>query len=111
MTTVPVGVRVKDAGTYTFSMPDGTEGMAVTLLDSETGVHTDMSVGDYTVELQAGSCEGRFYISIDPRNAATQIDVVGGEGDELRNAKILRNGMLFIQRGETLYDATGKRLN
>ena len=110
VTTVPVGVVVKSNGEYTFAMPDGADGLSVTLLDSETGVHTDLSIDHYTIELEAGTYEGRFFISIDPRNAATLIDCVSGEGEELRTAKVFRNGILYIQRGNTIYDATGKKV-
>ncbi|MBO4665598.1 MAG: hypothetical protein J5612_01855, partial [Paludibacteraceae bacterium] len=110
VTTIPVGVVAKTNGEYTFAMPDGTDGLSVTLLDSETGVHTDMSVEDYTVELTAGTYENRFYLSIDPRNAATLIDEAGNPNDDVRTAKILKNGLLYIQRGERIYDATGREI-
>ena len=109
-TTVPVGIVAKADGSYTFAMPDGTEGLNVTLYDSQANKYIDLSIEDYTLDLTAGTYDNRFFLTIDPRNSATTIDVVGGEGEDIEAAKIFRNGLLYIQRGDKLYDARGSRI-
>ena len=114
MTTVPVGVVAKADGVYTFAMPDGTEGISVTLVDNGTmpATHTDLSIdgATYEVTLPAGTYEGRFFLQIDPRNSATMIDIVSGEGDDVQAAKILKNGIMYIQHGGELFNAQGARV-
>ena len=110
VTTVPVGVVAKTDGSYTFAMPDGTEGLSVMLYDNQANKYIDLSIEDYTLDLTAGTYDNRFYLTIDPRNSATTIDFVGGEGEDVEAAKIFRNGLLYIQRGDKLYDARGSRI-
>ncbi len=56
-TIVPIGVDVITAGDYTFSMPDGTNGIGVTLIDGLTGEQTNLALTDYTVTLEKGTYE------------------------------------------------------
>lgn len=107
-TVVPVSVSIKVDGEYTFAMPDGTEGMVVTLVDNETNMHTNLALGTYTLELTAGTYEGRFALEIDPRNAPTTIDIIGGEGEDAAPRKVFINGLMYILRGDKVYDANGR---
>ena len=109
-TTVPVGVVAKTTGEYTFAMPDGTEGLSVTLVDNFTGAHTNLALGDYMVELEAGTYEERFTLVIDPRTTTTAVETVGGEGNDAAARKVFINGLMYIQRGEHLYDAQGRKV-
>ena len=110
-TTVPVGVIAKTTGEYTFAMPDGTEGLSVTLVDNFTGAHANLALGDYTVELEAGTYEERFTLVIDPRTTTTAVETVGGESVETAPRKVFINGLMYIQRGSNLYDAQGRKVN
>ena len=110
LTVIPVGVVAKTAGEYTFAMPDGTEGLNVVLFDSQENIHTDLSLTDYTVELPAGTYDNRFYLTIDPRKTTTSIDLVGGEGSEMAPRKVFVNGLMYIIRGNDVYDANGRKL-
>ena len=111
--TVPVGVRVDAAGEYTFRMPDGTDGIAVTLVDNVTGTHTNMLMNEYTVTLNAGTIENRFYLVVDPDRTATSVENVGEEakGEEAKGVeKFLIDGKLFIRTTDGIFDAKGQRL-
>ncbi len=112
--TVPVGVRVDAAGEYTFRMPDGTDGIAVTLVDNVTGTHTNMLMNEYTVTLDAGTIENRFYLVVDPDRTATSVENIGEEakGEEAKGQikKFLIDGKLFIRTTDGIFDAKGQRL-
>jgi len=108
-TTIPVGIEVANAGTYTLRMPDGTDGISVTLIDNLTGIHTDMLLGEYTVTLDAGSHLNRFYIAVDPDRTATAVENVGEEAKG-KGVKYLIDGQLFIRTAEGIFDARGQRL-
>ena len=111
--TVPVGVRVATAGEYTFRMPDGTDGIAVTLVDNATGTHTNMLMSEYTVTLNAGTIENRFYLVVDPDRTATSVENIGEEakGDKAKDVeKFLIDGKLFIRTADGIFDAKGQRM-
>ena len=112
--TVPVGVRVDAAGEYTFRMPDGTDGISVTLVDNVTGTHTNMLMSEYTVTLNAGTIENRFYLVVDPDRTATSVENIGEEakGEEAKDQikKFLIDGKLFIRTADGIFDAKGQRL-
>jgi hypothetical protein len=107
-TTIPVGIEVANAGTYTLRMPDGTDGISVTLIDNQTGIHTDMLLSEYTITLDAGSHLNRFYIAVDPDRTATSVENVGEEAKGVE--KYLIDGQLFIRTAEGIFDARGQRL-
>ena len=111
--TVPVGVRIATAGEYTFRMPDGTDGISVTLVDNVTGTHTDMLMDEYTITLDAGTIENRFYLVVDPDRTATSVENVGSgaNGDEAKGVeKFLIDGKLFIRTADGIFDAKGQRM-
>ena len=105
---VPVGVRIATAGEYTFRMPDGTDGIAVTLVDNATGTHTNMLMSEYTVTLNAGTIENRFYLVVDPDRTATSVENIGEEAKGVE--KFLIDGKLFIRTADGIFDAKGQRL-
>ena len=116
--TVPVGVRIATAGEYTFRMPDGTDGINVILVDNQTGAHTDMLYDEYTVTLDAGTFENRFYLIVDPDRAATSVENVGNDaqGDEVNGndatgvKKYIIDGRLIIRTNGNTFDAQGHKL-
>ena len=111
--TVPVGVRIATAGEYTFRMPNGTEGISVILLDKQTGAQTNMLMDEYTVKLDAGTIENRFYLVVDPDRAATSVENIGEEakGDKSKGVeKFLIDGKLFIRTADGIFDAQGHKL-
>lgn len=109
-TIVPVGVETKAAGTYTISIPAGTAGIGVTLIDEETGVRTNLSALDYTVDLSAGKHDSRFWLEISPvKGAETGIDP-GVDARENGVRKVMIDGLLYIIRDGKMYDARGARV-
>ena len=107
-TVLPLGVVITTAGEYTFAMPNGTEGMVVELIDYEQGTSTNLLVMDYTVTLPKGTNNTRFALRLKPNKVATSVeDITGGSNDD-NVRKILIDGVLYLQKDGTTYDAQGK---
>ena len=109
-TIVPVGVKIVANGDYTFSIPEGTEGIGVTLIDNETGIRTSLSALDYTINLSAGTYDNRFVLEISPV-AQMPTDIENTDAsvhDGIR--KVMIDGILYIVRGNKIFDAQGKRV-
>jgi hypothetical protein len=103
---IPLGVVITAAGEYTFAMPNGTEGMMVELIDYEQGTSTNLLVGDYTVNIPVGTNNTRFALRMKPDKVATSVeDITSGTNDTVR--KLLIDGVLYLQKGNTTYDAQG----
>lgn len=111
-TVVPVGVKIKTAGDYTFSIPEGTEGIGVTLVDNETGVRTLLSALDYTVNLTAGTHDGRFILEISPiYNTPTGMEEPTSDSSlKGRAQKRIIDGVLYIVKDGKIFDARGTRV-
>ncbi len=109
-TVIPVGANITTEGDYTFALPDGADGIGVTLIDEETGVRTNLSAGmDYTVYLEKGTHDNRFWLEISPvQQTPTDIEAVSGQPSEVR--KVLIDGLLYIVKDGKLFDARGARL-
>lgn len=109
-TIVAIGLNIITAGEYTLGMPDGTDGVGVTLVDSETGTRTNLSAGmTYTVTLAAGDYTSRFYLEISPvKETPTGLEPTTDsslKGREVR--KVLIDGVLYIIRDGKIFDARG----
>ena len=111
-TVVPVGVIAKTDGDYTFSIPEGTEGIGVTLIDNETGIRTSLRAVDYTINLSAGTYDDRFLLEISPiKHVATDIETVNEEGVATNGArKIMIDGLLYIVKDGKVFDAQGRQV-
>lgn len=110
-TVVPVGVKIATNGDYTFSIPEGTEGVGVTLIDTETGIRTSLSALDYTVSLEAGTYNDRFVIEISPiQHVATELETSDIRHQKSDVRKILIDGLLYIVRDGKMFDARGARV-
>jgi hypothetical protein len=112
-TVVPIGTKIWNNGDYTFALPDGADGIGVTLIDAETGTRTNLSAGmDYTVYLEKGTHDNRFYLEIAKvKDIATDLGNVPSDDVQGTKArKVLINGILYIVREGKLYDARGARV-
>ncbi len=111
-TIVPVGVNIATAGEYTIAIPSGTSGVGVTLVDNETGLRTNLALEDYTVALEAGTQDDRFYLEISPiKHVATDIENV--QNDETQNAKarkVIIDQKMYIIKDGRVFDAQGARV-
>ena len=108
--TVQMGVIVKTAGTYTFTMPSNFSG-TVTLIDTYAQTRTNLAISDYEVNLPQGTFDDRFELEINIHNAPTAID--GVEGGSLKDGKahkFIMNDMLYILKDGVIYDARGNRV-
>jgi len=108
-TFIPVGVSIPTAGEYTFAIPEGTDGVGVFLIDNVANTRTNLSALDYTINLTTGTHDGRFILEISPiHNATTDIEAINDEGIKISGArKVLIDGILYIVKGDKLYDVRG----
>lgn len=107
--SIPLGVVADQDGLYTFSLPEGTEGMNVSIADSESGTVHNLALGDYQTALTAGTYEGRFALEIQPRQeVSTGCEQTDAAGKSLR--KVLIDGNLYILRDGKAYTAAGQEL-
>ncbi len=110
-TIIPVGVLANTVGDYTFSIPDGTDGIGITLVDSETGIRTQLGALDYTVTLDKGTYDERFYLEISPiHNTPTDLGGVNSNQPSAVRKVIIDQNMYIIRDGK-MYDARGARCN
>ena len=111
-TIVPLGLNIEATGEYTFSIPDGTNGIGITLIDEETGIRTSLSALDYTVELAAGDYTERFWLEISPiQNTPTGIeDPTSDSSLKGRAQKRIIDGVLYIVKDGKIFDARGTRV-
>ena len=113
-TLVPVGVKVVANGEYTFSMPEGTNGEDVYLIDNAYGTRTNLGLMPYTVTLTAGTYDSRFALEFGPiQDAPTGIDelsTVNSQQSTDSVRKVFVGGRLYIIRDGKVYDAAGQRV-
>ncbi len=110
-TIVPVGVKIAADGEYTFSIPEGTYGVGITLIDNEAGARVNLGLMDYTVTLNAGQIDDRFVLEISPiSQISTGVELLNGENGENGVRKVLIDNILYIVKDGVVYDAQGKRL-
>ena len=109
-TIIPVGVQTTAAGDYTFTIPNGTNGVGIVLIDNIAGTRTNLSLTDYTVNLAKGTIDGRFMLEISPiAQTPTGMQNTGaGVQDDVR--KVVVDGILYIVKDGVVYDAQGKRV-
>ena len=113
-TVVPVGVKVVANGEYTFSMPEGTNGENVVLIDNAYGTRTNLGLMPYTVTLTAGTYDSRFALEFGPiQDAPTGIEQMSTVNYQLSTEevrKVFVGGRLYIIRDGKVYDAAGQRV-
>ena len=110
---VALGVQVPAAGEYTFSIPDGTNGIGVTLIDNVANTRTNLALTDYTVTLEKGTFDSRFALEISPvENTTTGLEPISGDAVNDNNGawKRLIDNQLYIVRDGKVFDARGARI-
>ena len=110
-TIIPIGVVTSTAGSFTFAMPDGTDGITVELIDYETNTRTNLLLSDYTITLPKGTNETRFALHVKPSKVVTGLENIGNSVNGLNGEtvkKYLIDGVLYLQKGNLLYDAQGR---
>ena len=110
--TIPVGVIIRQNGTYTFSMPSNFDG-TVTLIDKFAQTRTNLALGDYEVTLERGTINDRFELEINIRNVPTAIDGVTDGSGSLKDGKahkFIENGAMYILRDGQVFDARGNKV-
>ena len=107
---VPVGIAVKKAGTYVFSMPSNFDGEVI-LVDTYHQTRTNLAIDDYEIALPTGEITDRFYLEININKVPTAIDgVSGGSMKDGKAHKYIENGQMYILQNGLIYDAQGKRV-
>lgn len=109
---VPLGLIVRQNGTYTFSMPSNFSG-TVTLLDTYAQTRTNLALEDYELYLERGMINDRFFLEININNAPTAIDGVTDGSGSLKDGKahkFIENGVMYILKDGEVFDARGNRV-
>lgn len=109
---VPLGLIVRQNGTYTFSMPSNFSG-TVTLIDTYAQTRTNLALDDYELYLERGTINDRFFLEININNAPTAIDgVTDGSGslNDGKAHKFIMNDQMYILRDGVVYDAQGRKI-
>lgn len=109
-TTIPVGVKTATSGDYTFTMPAGTNGVGVILVDTFTGARTNLGLTDYTVNLESDTFDERFYLEISPITQTPTGIEDSGDGVEGNVRKVVVDGIMYIVRDGRVFDARGNRV-
>ena len=115
-TWLPVGVYIRDAGTYTFALNENNpidEVEAVYLYDKVSGVTTNLLYDTYTITTSSQLYTNtRFALNVIVNRRAPQVttDIGIPEAPDNMVRKILINGHVYIQRGAAIYDITGKQM-
>ena len=108
-TTVPVGVITRKRGTYTFSMPSDFSGTA-TLVDSFAQTRTNLALEDYTVDLEKGTFNERFFLELDIKTVSTNLDQTSDGFSKDKTRKVMIDGILYIVKDGKMYDARGNKV-
>lgn len=110
---IPVGYHATQEGTYTFTLGnDEAEAFEHVLLhDSELEITTDLKLADYAFTSAAGTTDNRFTLTATLANeqVVTGVDIVNSQKSKVESVqKILRDGQLYILRGDKTYTVIGQ---
>ena len=110
-TVVPVGLTLASDGEYNFSMPEGTEGIGVVLIDNIAGTRTNLGLMDYSVTLEQGQIDNRFLLEISPIvQSPTDLENTEYRTQNTEVRKGMIDGILYIVKDGIVYDAQGHRV-
>ena len=115
-TWLPMGVYCYKPGTYTFGLSNDypiDEVEAVYLYDKVAGVTTNLLYDTYTITTSSQLYTNtRFALNVIVNRRAPQVttDIGIPEAPDNMVRKILINGHVYIQRGDAIYDITGKQM-
>ena len=107
---IPIRVDITKAGTYTFAMPDGTDGITAILIDYETQTEHNLLTTEYTVDLNEGINNKRFALRVVPNQVATNIESLFDSNCNQNVQKYIINGQLFIKNNGHIYDIQGRQV-
>lgn len=114
---IPVGFRAPETGSYTFAINPryATAGLLrLELIDYQTQEVTDLMTDTYTFTTPRTQDDSRFAIHVaftdpgSPTPAETAPSAT--EQPQALTRKFVKDGCLFIQCGNRIYDATGKEV-
>ncbi len=84
----------------------------VTLIDTFEQTRTDLSITDYTVELEKGTINDRFLLEINIHNVITSLENENGSNvlNDGGVHKFIKNDNMYILRNGVIYDAQGRKV-
>ena len=114
---IPVGFRAPETGSYTFAINPryATAGLLrLELIDYQTQEVTDLMTDTYTFTTPRTQDDSRFAIHVaftDPGSPThAEATPSATEQPQALTRKFVKDGCLFIQYGNRIYDATGKEV-
>lgn len=105
--TVQIGFRVAQGGTYTISAPRN-QFKSITLVDTETGIETDLTNSDYTFNANAGQNDNRFVLRVSGA-AITSIESLNTQ-QSTPNEYYNLNGQRITAPQKGLFIVNGKKV-
>lgn len=107
-----MGVVAPSDGEYTFSIKKVNRNYVngVLILDKTTSVAYNLLDGDVTLQLPAGTINGRFAVKIQYGPAVTTGIDENGDALQASPEKFIYEDKMFIRCKGVLYDATGKKV-
>ena len=115
-TWLPMGIYCYQPGTFTFALSENNptdEVEAVYLYDATTGVTTNLLYDTYSITTTKQLYTNKRFslnVILNRRSPQVTTDIGVSEAPDNMVRKILINGHVYIQRGNALYDVTGKQL-
>ncbi len=109
--SIPLGFHAPQAGDYTLSLlPDQeVEGVErIDLIDGQEGVVTNLLQDAYTFSVAAPCKDNTRFVLHIVAAEQTPTDIIETAGNADKAHKFLRNGRLYIIRGNRVYDAVGQ---
>ena len=114
---IPIGFRAPETGSYTFAINPryATAGLLrLELIDYQTQEVTDLMTDTYTFTTPRTQDDSRFAIHMaftDPGSPTpAEATPSATEQPQALTRKFVKDGCLFIQHGNRIYDATGKEV-
>lgn len=106
---LPVGIITREDGLYRLSMPQAPQQRTAILIDKSTGTRTLMLPdAAYSVTLQSGTYNDRFYLEIPPESMLpTEIRT---NDNPPETTKLLHNGNLYIRQNDHIYNILGQTI-
>jgi len=107
---IPLTVVAAESGEYTLQLPAPVSGVEPLLYDAQEGTTTMLNHAGYTIELAAGTYEGRFFLGIStvPGISTEMGNTSAGQESNTIMKFIDQNDRLIILKGGKCYDAQGR---
>ena len=110
ITMLPLGVWIDQKGTYQFSMQENNNGIGIFLIDSIEGTRTNLTTSNYSLPLEEGFTDNRFWLEVSPIPSSSTDYTAPSSNVRSLGRKFLLDGQLIIEYNGFFFDGRGIRL-